>query len=104
MPLGIKVGSHPCYFARIFLVAAALETWGKAHLHLGIDAAGKGGIGVQILHAAPHLEEIERIVHKLLGGGAGNKWTVVKRTTIKASQSDCDRGAHTDCRDVALTA
>src|SRR5208337_2754735 len=89
---GIEVGLHTAYFAGIFLVGAAFEAGSKAHLLLGIDAAGKLGIGIEIVHAASHLEEVERIVHELLGSRAGLKWAVEKAVTTGASQARGDGG------------
>ena len=65
----------------IFLIAAALEAGCEAHFHLGIDAARKIWVGMKVVDATPHLEEVERIVHELLGRNPRNKRAVVERTT-----------------------
>ena len=48
---------------------------------------------MKIVHAAAHLEEIERIVGKLLGRGARRKWPVVERTPAQAAEAGGDGGA-----------
>ncbi len=47
---------------------------------------------MELVYAAAHLEEVERIVHELLGGGAGLEWPVVKRAAFEASQA-CGDGS-----------
>src|ERR1700694_712345 len=54
------------HLSPIFLVAAAAITRCQTHLHLGINAAWELRVGMQVIHAAPHFEEVESIVHKLL--------------------------------------
>jgi hypothetical protein len=52
---------------RVALVRAALVAGREAHLHLGVDATGVGGVGVQLLGTATQQEELERLVGKALG-------------------------------------
>ncbi|OLE14304.1 MAG: hypothetical protein AUG89_02485 [Acidobacteria bacterium 13_1_20CM_4_56_7] len=86
----IEIRLHPPHFLRVFLIAASLETGGKAHLHLGINAAGEFGIRMQIVQAAPHLEEIERVVHEFLGCNPRHEWSVIKCPTSEPAQPRCD--------------
>ena len=66
----VEVGLHAGDFAVVVVVGAAFEAGGEAHFHLGIDAAGKLRVGMEIVDAAAHLEEIERIVGELFRRGA----------------------------------
>ena len=91
--LRIEVRLHPLHFVRIFLIAASLETGRQAHLHLGINAARKFRIGMQIVDAAPHLEEVERVVHEFLGRNPRHEWSVIKCRPIQPAQPRCDRCA-----------
>src|ERR1700761_798755 len=56
-------------------VGAGLLAGGEAHLHLAVDAAGMGGVGVQVFFAAAEKEELQQLVGIAFGGGAGGKWT-----------------------------
>src|ERR1700730_9655263 len=58
------LNSH--YLCPIFIIAAAAITRCQTHLHFGINAAWELRVGMQVIHAAPHFEEVESIVHKLL--------------------------------------
>src|SRR6202043_2889717 len=75
---------------RIFLIAAALKTGRQAHFHLGINAPGKLWVGMQIVNATPHLEEVERIVHELLSRNPRNKRTIVERTPAQPAKPRSD--------------
>src|ERR1700730_8502782 len=77
---GIKISLNPIHFGHIFVIAAALEARSQAHFHFGINASGEFWVGMQIVDAAPHLEEVERIVHELLGGNPRNEGAVIERT------------------------
>ncbi len=57
-------------FFGIALVGAALVAGREAHLHLGIDAAGMAGIGIEIVGAAAQQKKLESLVGIALGGGA----------------------------------
>jgi hypothetical protein len=70
----------------VFLVAAALETGRETHLHLRVDAARKRGIGMQVVHAAAHLEEIERIAGKLLCHRTRGKWPVIDVASTETAE------------------
>ena len=59
----------------------------QAHLHLGVDATGKLRVGVQVIDAAAHLEEIERVVEEFLGREAGHEMVRSKRS-YRASRCD----------------
>jgi hypothetical protein len=48
---------------------------------------------MQIVDAAAHLEEVEGVVHELLGGRAGLEWAVVKGAAIEASEARGDGSA-----------
>jgi len=56
-------------FLRIALIGAALEARRKTHLHLGVNAAVKCRIGVQVFVTTAQLEEIEHLIAKLLRRG-----------------------------------
>src|SRR5579859_6493199 len=77
----------------VFVIGAAAKAGRQAHLHLGIDAAGKFRIGMQVFDAAPHLEEVKRVVHELLCRHARSKRPVVEVLARQPSQSRCDRSA-----------
>jgi len=51
----------------VFVICAALETRRQAHLHLGINASGKRGVGMQLVHAPPHFEKVQRVIQEVLG-------------------------------------
>ncbi len=63
----VEKGHHARGFVGVQLVGAALEAGRQAHLHLGIDAAGMGRVGIEFLDAAADFEEVERVVGELLG-------------------------------------
>src|SRR5215469_2162689 len=75
---GIEIGLCTADFGGISLIRAALEAGREAHFHLGVDAAGKRGIGMKIVDAAAHLEEVQRVVHEFLGHKPRGKRSVVK--------------------------
>ena len=75
-----------------------MKTGSQTHLHLGINAAGKFWVGMEIFHAAPHLEKVERVVHKFFRRHPrceGSVINVVSRNPLSrnASQSRRDRSA-----------
>src|SRR6266852_3196147 len=47
---------------------------------------------MQIVDAAAHLEEVERIVHELLGRCAGLEWAVIEIASPEAPEARSDRG------------
>src|ERR1700678_2964806 len=63
-------------FLPVTRVAAALVAGGEAHLHLGVDTAGMGGVGIKIVGAAAEEKKLEGLVREALGGGAGGERTV----------------------------
>src|SRR5579872_413593 len=58
---GIEVVHHTTALVGIGFVGATLEARRKTHLHLRVNATRKCRIRMQIVHAAPQLEEIERV-------------------------------------------
>src|SRR5947209_20445866 len=80
---------HSRYFRGILLIRASLEARSHAHLHLRINAARKLRVRLQVIRAATHLEEIERIVRKLFGRSSRGEWSVV---SILAAQRTDLRG------------
>ena len=92
-PAESKIGLHAVYFCGIFFVGAAFEAGREAHLHLGIDAAGEFRVGMQVVDAAAHLEEVQRIVHELLGGDAREERAVVERASAEPAKPRGDGGA-----------
>src|SRR5208337_2088585 len=60
------------------VIRTAAKARRQTHLHLGIHATGEFGVGMKVVDAAAHLEEIERIVHKLFRGYPRSKRSVVK--------------------------
>src|SRR3954454_16344183 len=89
----VKVGLHPLDLGRIFLITASLKAWRQAHFHLGINASGELGIRMQIVHAAPHFEEVERIIHKVLRSNARYEWSVIECRPIQPAQARGNRCA-----------
>ena len=78
MSTRIQISLHLRHFAEILLVCAAFETRRQTHLHLGINTSRKRRIGMQILHTAPQLKKIQRIVQELLRCRAPGKRPVVE--------------------------
>ena len=89
----VEVGLHPGHLGVVVLVGAALEAGRETHFHLGVDAAGKLRVGMEIVHAAPHLEEIERVVGEFFRGRTRWERPVVKRAPAQTSQPGGDRSA-----------
>src|SRR5579862_971741 len=58
---------------RVALVGAALEAGCEALLHLGVDAAGKARIGMEVFVAAAQIEEVEHAFEEGFGGDAGRE-------------------------------
>src|ERR1039458_2533534 len=79
------------HFGRVFLVAASLEAGRQAHFHLVINAAGELRVGMEIVNAAAHLEQVERIVGKLLGGDAGGERPKILRVAPDSANARGDR-------------
>ena len=48
---------------------------------------------MQVVDAAAHLEEVERVVGELFCSGAGGERSIVKRSSAQAAETDGDRGA-----------
>ena len=86
----IKVRLHAGHFGAVFLVAATLKTGRETHLHLRVDAAWELGIGMQIVHAAAHLEKIEGVAGKLFCHSARRKWPVVNVAPIETAKPHGD--------------
>src|SRR5690348_4030918 len=86
--LGVEERAHSVHFLGVLLIAATLEAWSKAHLHFRIDTAGKSRVRIQIIHAAAHFEEIQRVVGKLLRGRARWERSVVVR--VITPYTDCN--------------
>ncbi|MGH9500070.1 MAG: hypothetical protein ACRD3L_13095 [Terriglobales bacterium] len=74
---GVEIGLYPGNFEGVFAVRAAFEAGGEAHFHFGVDAAGEFRVGVKVVNAAAHLEEVERIVGVLFGGDARGEGAVI---------------------------
>jgi len=87
---GIEVCLHPFHFARVFSIGAAFEAGCEAHLHFGINAAGKFRIGMKVVDAAAHFEKIEGVVHEFFGGEPGDERPVVQRKAVDFPQTRCD--------------
>ena len=68
--LRLQIALHRGRLLRIPLVRASLEAGRKAHLHLGVDAAGERGVWLQVVGAAAQLEQVQRLVQKTLGSRA----------------------------------
>src|SRR5271157_5321426 len=86
----LQVLLHAPNLSRILLVGATFEARRQAHLHLGINAAGKGGIGIQVEGAAAHFEQVERVVGELLGSNPRGKWAEVLRVASQAADARGD--------------
>src|SRR5690242_8846668 len=91
MAAGVEIRLHARDLFPILVVRAALETRSQAHLHLGIDTARKGRVGMKIVHTAAHLEEIERVAGILFRGNARREWPVVNRMSLETAQAGGDR-------------
>ena len=74
----VEVGLHTRHFRAVLIIATTFETGCQAHLHFGIDAARKRRVGVQVVHATAHLEEVEGVIGEFLGCYTGLKRTVIK--------------------------
>src|SRR5579863_2034184 len=92
LAVGIEVGLHPTHFSCVVLIAAAFETRGQAHFHFGIDAAGERGVGMEVVYAAAHFEEVERVVHEFFGGGARGERAVVEVAPVEPAETCGDGG------------
>ena len=68
---GVEIGLYAGDLGAIFVVRAALEAGGETHFHFGVNAAGEFGVGIEIVNAAAHFKEVERIVGVFFGSGAG---------------------------------
>jgi hypothetical protein len=80
-------------FFGVSLVGAALIARGEAHFHLGVDTAGMGGVGIEVVAAAAKQEELEGFIGKALGGGAGGKRAVSPvGFTLAGAVGDGDAG------------
>ncbi len=59
---GGEKGKDICRFLPVPLIGAALETRCETHLHLGINTAGKSGIGAEVVGAAAQQKQIEHLI------------------------------------------
>ena len=57
---------------------------------------------MKVVDTAPHLEEVERVVHELLGGKARNEGAVVERAPGKTAHARSDGGSRVLVLDVQL--
>ena len=89
----VEIGLHPANLSPVIVVGAAFEARREAHFHFGIDAAGKVRVGMEVVDAASHLEEIQRIVGELFCRGARGERTIVKRAPARAAEPGGNRGA-----------
>ena len=89
----VEVGLHAGDFVAVVIVGAALEARGEAHFHLGINAAGEGRVGMKVVDAAAHFEEVERVVGEFFRGGARGEGAVVEIASAKPAKARGDRGA-----------
>ena len=88
----------PHHFGAILVIGAAAKAGSQTHFHFGIYAAGKFWIGMEIFHAAPHLEKVERVIHKLFRRHPRSKRpvvNVVSRNPLSRNppQPRCNRSA-----------
>ncbi len=90
---GIKVLPHAGDLDSVSFVGTALEAWRQAHLHLRINAAGKTGIGIQVKGAAAHLEQVKRIIEKLVCHGPRTKRAIIERAAAQFADACGDIGA-----------
>ncbi len=90
-PFSIEITLHARYFGAVFLVAATLETRRETHFHFRIDATGELGIGMQIVDAAAHLEEIERVTGELFGHAARSERPIVNVPAAQTPKPRSDR-------------
>src|SRR5271165_540272 len=93
MPARLKELLHAFHLGGVLLIRAALEAWGETHLHLGINAAGKSGIGTKVVDAAAHFEQIKRVVGELLGGNTRKKRSIVPCFASQPADAGGYRGA-----------
>ena len=80
---------HICRFLPVPLIGAALIARGKAHLHLGVNTAGKGRIGVEVFRAAAQQKQVQHLIRVPLGRCARGK-----RTKKRVGRSLADFGRH----------
>src|SRR5205807_2420745 len=90
----LQVTSDPLHLRRVSFIRAAFEAGRKTHLHLRVNAAGKGGIGVQFKGATAHLEQIQRVVQELLRYGPRPEGAVIQR----AARGAPDPGSYISAR------
>src|SRR5437868_5593247 len=83
----VEVSLDTGHLDAVFIVTTAFETGRQAHLHFRIDTAGEAGIGMKVVHAAAHFEEIERVVGELFCRCAREKWSVIIGLPIQAAQA-----------------
>ena len=84
---------HADDLSAVLVVGAALEARGEAHLHLGIDAAGEGEVGMKVVDAAAHLEEVECVVHEFFRRQPRRERAVVDVFSAEAREARYDRGS-----------
>ena len=82
----IEVALHPPDFRGIVRIRTTAKAGCQTHFHVGIDAARKRRVGMQVVHAAPHFEEIQRVVHELLRSSPREERAVVDRATIQLAE------------------
>src|SRR2546423_9817010 len=61
----VEVSLNTRHLDAVFIVTTTFETGRQAHLHFGVDAAGEAGVGMKVVDAAAHFEEIEGVVGEL---------------------------------------
>src|SRR5208282_2363147 len=64
-------------FGAVLLVGTTAKAGRQTHLHLGINAAWKFRVRMEVFHASSHFEKIERVVHELFRRHPRSKRPVV---------------------------
>ena len=71
---GGEKGKDVCRLLLVPLIGAALVAGREAHLHLRIDTAGKGRIGVELLDAPAQQKQVQHLIRVALGRRARREW------------------------------
>src|SRR5690348_11629213 len=75
-------------FPVVLFLGAAGETWREAHLHFGIDAAGKCGVAADLDLAAANFEEIEELIRERIGLLARGERAEIISTVVQDAARD----------------
>ncbi len=83
---------HALRLTQILFAADNLLAGAQAPIHFAIDAARMLRAGLQIFLAAPHLEQIQKLIFEQLRGGSGLERAVMNRAAGAQARLTCVRG------------